>query len=932
MLHLDFSAQARRTPGAIALHDGGDSIRFGDLDAASSRVAAGLRAISIRDGAAVGLHMERSIRYVAAMLGILKAGCAVVPLPPSYPPARLAEILKFARLDAVIEDEAPVPVRGSGRIVGYAELLAGPGPRAGIEEATPGGDEAQTAFVLCSSGSTGEPKMIARSHASFYHRLRWTWRELPFAEGEACCQKSHMTTTHSIYELFEPLLRGVAVHIVADETVRHLERFWELLRQKGITRLLIVPSLLQASLDLPDFDPPALRVLVLMGEYLHPRLAARAAAALPPETRIFSIYGSTEASSTLVCDVRAALRGDDELPLGKPIADDVVPRVLDDTFRPVAPGETGLLYMEGPALFTEYFRNPALTASVFVHGAAGGARLFNTSDRVRTTPAGDIQYVGRTDHTVKVRGFRVDLGDVERALLRQPGVQQAAAMLADPSSDNPPLVAFFAPATTGHGEVLAGLRAALPAYMIPSPVVGLDEFPLTASGKVDRRRLLADYGQRASAAPAAEDFSATEARVAAAWRDVLRHGDFGPASSFFEIGGTSLNVFSAVNRLRDAFGLGRAQLTEQALYAHPTLRAFAGLVDRLRGGEAPAAAKAPIAVTLKKGDSRLPPLFVIASSGGTLGAYEKLSKVLNTAREIVGIRDPYVFGAREPTTGFQDWIGLYLDAMRERQPEGPYFVCAFSSAGAFGYEIAQRLRAAGEEVAQLLLVDPIGVAGEADGDFGRRAFKAMFGGRRGKWMVRLAGLLRRVDGSGRRDSARAGGNDFRMSAAEVESRIASVRADRKVIKDLSSLFELNSGLPFALADADFAGREPAHYVAVLLERVAAVTPDVDPATIERILEQYYCLQLPATHFYRLKTYDGRTEIFEPTGMQQGLLGAYFRPFLPNHRIRALRVGEPSPRVRLACENLSRSLRTHYRSMRDDRFVGELAAAMEPLLK
>jgi thioesterase domain-containing protein len=480
--------------------------------------------------------------------------------------------------------------------------------------------------------------------------------------------------------------------------------------------------------------------------------------------------------------------------------------------------------------------------------------------------------------------------------------------------------------------VLEGTRQGLPAYMVPSVLVGLDAFPLTASGKLDRRRLLEEYAQRAAAAPDADSLAGTEARVAEVWRGVLRHGDIGAGSHFFEIGGTSLSVFAAVNRLREAFGLDRQQLTEQAFYEFPTLRELAALIDRIAAGAAPAPARIQVAVTLKKGSAELPPLFVIASSGGTLGAYEKLAKTLKTGREIVGIRDPYVFGAREPTMGFQAWIGLYVAAMRERQPKGPYYVCAFSSAGAFGYEIAQQLRGAGQEVALLVLIDPIGVAGEAEGDFGQRAFAAMFRGRRSKWLLRLAGWWRRVTGSGRRDSARAGDNDFRLSAEEVDRRIAAVRQDRKVIKDLSSLFELNTGLPFALTDADFAGRDPAQFVDVLLERVKAVTPDVDPATIERILAQYYCLQLPATHFYRLKCYDGRTEIFEPTGLQEGLLAAYFRPYLANLRIRVLNVGAPSPRVQQACENLSRSLRTHYRSMRDDRFVSELAAALEPLLK
>jgi hypothetical protein len=420
----------------------------------------------------------------------------------------------------------------------------------------------------------------------------------------------------------------------------------------------------------------------------------------------------------------------------------------------------------------------------------------------------------------------------------------------------------------------------------------------------------------------ASRFRPPSCRIAEIWKQVLQQRDIDADSHFFEIGGTSSRFFSVVHRLRSAFGLARQQLNDNAVYQYSTLRDLAGYVDSVRQGGPSAPAQAKIAVTLRKGRPDLPPLFVIASSGGTLGAYDRLSKALKTDREIVGIRDPYVWGARDPTMGFQEWIAIYVTAIRERQPAGPYYICAFSSAGAFGYEIAQHLRRAGQEVAQLLLIDPIGIAGEATEDFGYRVFTALFRGRRFKWRVRLEGAWRLLTGAGRRDGLRAGDNDFSMSAEEVERRAVAVRRDRKVIKDLSSLFELNAGLPFTLTDSDFEGRDPVRYVDILLSRVRTVTPDVDLDTVERILVQYYCLQLPATHFYRLKRYGGRVEIFEPASPQVGLLRAYFRPYAKDLRLRVLGIGEPSERIRIACANLSPSLQTHYRSMRDDAFRRE----------
>ncbi len=929
LLHGCFEEQAVRTPDAIALYWKEQSATFRALNAASDRVAAALRSRGIRDGATVALHMERSIRFVVAMLGILKSNSAVVPLPPSYPEGRLREILSFSAFDAVIDDEDTRLGAGlDDGVIHFAELekfQGDPGERAA-------GGSHEPAFVLCSSGSTGQPKMIVRSHRSFFHRLNWTWENWPYGDGEVCCQKSHMTTTHSIYELFEPLLRGVPVHIIPDEGVRNLEQFWDTIRAKRISRLLIVPSVLQASLDMPGFAAPPVKVVVLMGEYLHPKLAGRALGAFPPETKIFSIYGSTEASSTLVCDLRESWRDDEELPLGKSISPEVRALVLDPALTEVAAGESGLLHMAGPALFTEYFRNPALTSSVFVRASGDGTLLFNTHDQVRRLADGSLQFVGRVDHTVKVRGFRVDLGEVERALQLHPDLKQSVVMLGGPAAENPPLVAFYTPAMVDHAALLNTLRDRLPAYMVPSVLVGLESFPLSASGKVDRRTLLEEWSKRPAVPAADELLSDTESRVVEVWRKVLKHRAIQRESNFFEVGGTSLSVFTAVHQLRAAFELDRSQLSDHSVYKFPTVRELATYIDELQRGGAPKLpTRSVVAVTLRSGEPARPPLFVIASSGGTLGAYEKLSKTLTTTREIVGIRDPFVWGERDPTSGFQDWITTYVAAIQERQPAGPYYVCAFSSAGAFGYEIAQRLRQDGQEVAQLLLIDPIGIAGEADEDFGSRVFQAMFRGRRSKLVVRLAGWWRLITGAGRRSSAAVGENDYAMSRQEFDRRVADVRRDQKIMKDLSSLFELNTALPFTMSDDDFSGKDPDAYLATFLSRVKTVTPDVDAETVERILVQYYCLQLPATHFYRLKNYDGRVEIFEPEGPQVGLLAAYFRPYVRNLRIRVLKAGAPSARTQFVCANLSRSLRTHYRSMRDDTFVANLCAELETLL-
>lgn len=933
LLHQRFALQAAQTAAGVALVYRDGSVTYADLEAASDRLAAQLRTHGVGAGSAVGLHMERSIDFVVSLLAILKANAAVVPLPPSYPQSRLEAILSFAALDAVIDhDETPLTFGSRHRVLRFGSL-----PVTGDDAPPPDAAHPdQPAFVLCSSGSTGTPKMIVRSHRSFFHRLEWTWAEHPYARGEVCCQKAHMTTTHAIYELFEPLLGGIPVVIVPDEAVRSIEQFWDTIRTRAISRLLLVPSALQASLDMPGFLAPPLKVLVLMGEYVHAKLAERAIEAFPESTRIYSIYGSTEASSTLVCDVRASFRAGSELPLGRPISPDVRAHVLDENLQPVAPGEIGTLHIGGSALFTEYFRSPELTASVLAAAPGVGETLYNTHDQVRPTPDGELHFVGRVDHTVKVRGFRVDLHEVERALLLHPAVTHAAVALSDNGAGNSMLLGFFAPSAVDRAELYRVLRAQLPAYMIPSVLVGLDAFPLTASGKIDRRRLVDEYAGRGAAGSPAPPRSDTEGKVMDVWAGVLGHRAIRPDSSFFEVGGTSLTVFAAVNRLREVFNLGRDQLSDQAVYRHPSVAELASYIDRVVAGQAPVtAARAPLLVTLKKGNApALPPLFLIASAGGTLGAYEKLAKALRTTRDIIGVRDPFVWGERDPTAGFQRWVGLYLEAIRERQPAGPYYVGGYSSAGAFAFEIARQLRQRGETVAPLVLVDPLAIAKENPRRFGYWALRARFMRPSFERIVLLAGRLRAAALRAARMVAAAPRatviNDWAPTQQKFQALAAEARRSRGHLINVSALLELNTGLPFALSSADFAGVEPERYLGVLLARVASVAPEIDLRSMENIVVQYY-LQTHAQHAYQLQHYDGAVALFEPESPHAGLLAALFKPHVTTLRVRYLKLGDAAPEAQSLAEAFSRRLREHYLCMRDERFVSHLARELEELL-
>lgn len=924
-LDARFDAQAARTPGAIALIDAEGSVTYAELAETSAHIAGALRATGVSARAAVGVHVARSCGYVASVLGVLKAGAAVVPLPPDYPAARVREIVAFANLAAVIDDdERPLAAFFHGPIVTLADAAATPAAAASTSASASPDDPA---FILRTSGSTGAPKLIVRSHASFRHRLEWTWRTHPYADDDACCQKSPMTTTHAVYELFEPLLRGVAVRILPDAAVRALESFWDALRRHRITRLLIVPSMLQASLDMPGFVAPELRVLVLMGEYVSTPLAARAAAAFP-SAAIHSIFGSTEASSALDCDVRAALRTGGELPLGEPLAPDIRAQVLDAALQPAAEGVPGLLYLAGPMLFSGYLNDPALTASVVVE--RDGERLYCTHDRAVRDRDGALHYLGRIDDVVKVRGFRVDLREVEHALAGCAGVRQCAVIAQD-AGGSATLTAYASPEDLDAAAIQHALRATLPDYMVPSRVIALAAMPRTSGGKLDRRHL----HELASAAPATMRPPAgtpTQQALAQAWREVLGHADFGRASNFFEVGGSSLKTFAVIARVRAALQLARAQLPDDAIYRHPTFASLAAYLDAAPTHDgAGAIADANPLVTLRQArDAHAAPLFVIASAGGTLGVYAKLMRALQTEREVIGVRDPYLWGMRDATAGFLNWVSLYVRAIRARQSRGPYRLLAYSSAGAFGFEIARALRRAGEAVEWLALIDPVAMDRMSRWRFGYWALAARFMrpelARAALAIGRARALLpHRHAGSSRAPD----GDDFRFTPAQFHDFEARARTDRTHVQQLAALMELDTGLPFALTDAELGRVPPTEYLDALLAKVHTLTPEVVPATIATLVVQY-ALQVRTQHRYRLRWLDAPVVLFEPDGPHCGVLAAQVRPWVRRLAAHRVPMTAPTARVRELARYFPDAMYPHYFCMRDDAFTQTVAQQLGAL--
>jgi acyl-coenzyme A synthetase/AMP-(fatty) acid ligase/peptidoglycan/LPS O-acetylase OafA/YrhL/acyl carrier protein len=439
------------------------------------------------DSSIVGIAMPRSPEYVAMLLACSKLGVKSLLLPLDCPKQRRQLMLSAARPIVVVTLTSTTS--GKLQMPIFQAALEGTVPESEMSGST-FSDPNQGGVVLPSSGSTGEPKLIQRSERSFGHRLAWTWKRMPFLRGERSVQKSHISTTHSLYELFEPLLAGACVDILPDVAAIGISDFWRFVALCEVRRLLLVPSLLSAT---PlNLLPPSLEEVILMGESPPLKICERLLSHLPGVSLI-SVYGSTEASSSLAVDVGAAIRNhkrhDDGqslvLPLGTPMTPEVQVHVLDANRQALKRPGSGTLYISGPNLFDSYLGCPELTNEVLSHTGAFG-ELYSTQDNVQLCDDGSILFLGRTDDQVKVRGTKVHLHELEEVLASTAGVEGACVLFRKSTSQ---LVAFVSPEGIDIEACKKHVSSHLPTFMVPSIIEALPSLPMTLSGKVDRQTL-----------------------------------------------------------------------------------------------------------------------------------------------------------------------------------------------------------------------------------------------------------------------------------------------------------------------------------------------------------------------------------------------------------------------------------------------------------
>jgi amino acid adenylation domain-containing protein len=667
-----FAGQVARTPDATAVVFESESLTYRELDARVAALAGRLAAAGAGPGRIVAVALPRSLDLVVALHAVVRTGAAYLPLDPDLPADRverlLAEADPVALLDGSAFDDpaAPLPpVRGS-----------------------------DPAVVLYTSGSTGQPKGVVVTHAAIVNRFDWMQHTYPLGPGERLVQKTPFSLDESVSEFFWPLLVGATLVVSRPDGHRDPAYLAGLIRRERVRIVHFVPSMLEAFL--PELAGcPSLRWVVCGGELLTTDLARRFVAVSGAE--LANHYGPAEATLNVTSHRYSSADGAVSVPIGGPVWNTRL-YVLDGALRPVPPGAPGELYVAGAQLAEGYLNQPRTTAERFVADPAGppGSRMYRTGDVVRLLPGGELEYLERADDQVKLRGMRIEPGEVAAVLTGHPAVARAAVVVRDQR-----LVAYVVPAGECDPVALrAHAAAALPEYLVPAAVVALDHLPLTPGGKLDKAALPAPAFTARTVRPPATH---RQQVLCGLFGEVLGVPEVGLDDGFFDLGGHSLLATRLIGRVRAELG---RELGIRALFEAPTVAGLDRVLDADPEDGDPLAVLLPLRATGSR-----PPLFCVHPAAGIGWVYAGLLRHLPDrpvhALQARGLSEP----DGQPAT-LDEMVAGYLAEVRAVQPTGPYHLLGWSFGANVAHAMATRLRAAGEEVARLVLLDGYPAVGE----------------------------------------------------------------------------------------------------------------------------------------------------------------------------------------------------------------------------
>jgi amino acid adenylation domain-containing protein len=708
-VHDLFEQQVEETPDEPALVFGDETLSYRELNERANRLAGELRGRGIVPDSVVGICLERSFDMVVSVLASLKAGAAYLPLDPTYPHDRLRFMLDDSRAALLLTQRKLEQVfPGLATPALFVDEL---NHRGGVSRQATNLERTtrpeNLSYLIYTSGSTGKPKGVAMVHRALVNLIDWQLKQSRAGEGHRTLQFTSLSFDVSFQEILSTLCSGGTLVMIAAELRLSPRELWSFIVRERVARIFLPFVALQQLADAAAAEgtvAEALREVITAGEQLQVTPRLRELFARHPRATLCNHYGPSETHVVTALELTGDPAEWPALPsIGVPIQNTQI-YLLNRHQEPVARGLPGELYIGGTALARGYFERPDVTAEKFVPDPfrpGPGARLYRTGDLARYLPDGQIEFLGRIDHQVKIRGYRVELGEIEAALSRQPGVRESAVIARERAPGEKQLVAYVV-ATEGQQVNGAGLRAALkqqlPEYMVPAAFVVLDCLPLTPSGKVDRKSL--PPPGEALSAPAAGDpkerpWLPIQFQLVQIWEEILGVKPVGIRDNFFELGGHSLLAVKMMDRIEAVTG---CKLPVTTLFEHATVLGLADLIlnDNNRASE-------PI-IELQTAGLR-PPMYFLHGDiiGGGFYARD-VSRLLGNEQPFYVL--PPVDAPSGELSSVEAMAGQHLQDLRSHRPHGPYLLGGFCIGALIAYEMARRLRDAGEEVPLVVLIDP----------------------------------------------------------------------------------------------------------------------------------------------------------------------------------------------------------------------------------
>jgi amino acid adenylation domain-containing protein len=693
--HRMFARWARNTPDAVAVVAESGQYTYRELDEQSSKLARLLAGMGAGAGKPIAICMERSAELPMAMLAVLKSGSCYVPLDPHDPPQRLTTILRECSPCALVANgPLPIPAEELPPAVRVDE----PWPESAAGTDLPGADSESAAYVIYTSGTTGRPKGAVVPHRALTNVLCGSRQTLRFHPGDRLLAVSTISFDVATLDMLLPLISGGSVVVSPAKAATDPVRIGEMLDHYGVTVLQLTPISWGMLADSGWAGKADLR-MVSGGEVLPPKLADRL---LRAGAELWNSYGPTETG--IACAMMPVTPGMAGIPLGSPMAN-VRLYVADENQRPLPPDVPGELCIAGEGVGAGYFNRPELTREFFVPDLLDpGRSMYRSRDLARVTSANRVEFLGRLDFQIKLRGYRIEIEEIESVLREHPGVSQAVVQLREDPLGDPALVAWVTLQNQDLNPDDLQRHAAqfLPEYMLPRRLMILGDMPLTPAGKIDRRQLPSpQWNSPVSLAVAPED--ELERKLLAIFRDVLGNRRMGVTDNFFDYGGYSLLVVRLFSRIKRELNLN---LPISMVFDAPSVRALA---DYVRRGTLPS-----VIVPIRR-TGRRAPLLVIHS----YLIYHALARAAGEDRPVYGVREP---GARDRSLTIAQRADRYAEAILKLFPAGPVYLAGWCAAASLTIEVARRLDAEYGQTGIVFLFDA-----ERPGFLNQQAAETSFG-------------------------------------------------------------------------------------------------------------------------------------------------------------------------------------------------------------